>query len=105
MLPGVILEFYNSVTMYLTPNILNNKVNVDLEFLFFMHDNDRDPYGNFGNTAIEKLSYAIRVVDILREKRPLIPQILRISLLHAFFLLLTVLNVFSPLWSFSLSSD
>ena len=34
MLPGAILEFYNSVTMYLTPNILNNKVNVDLEIIF-----------------------------------------------------------------------
>ena len=56
MLPGAILEFYNSVTMYLTPNILNNKVNVDLEFLFLLHDNDRNPYGSFGNTAIEKLS-------------------------------------------------
>ena len=32
MLQGAILEFYNSVTMYLTHNISENKVNVDLEF-------------------------------------------------------------------------
>ena len=35
MLPGAILEFYNSVTMYLTHNIRKNKVNVDLEFSFY----------------------------------------------------------------------
>ena len=36
MLVGAILEFYNSVTMYLTHNKRKNKVNVDLEFLFFI---------------------------------------------------------------------
>ena len=35
MLPGAILEFYNSVTMNLTHNIRKNKVNVDLEFYFY----------------------------------------------------------------------
>ena len=42
MLPGAILEFYNSVTMYLTHNIRKNKVNVDLKFLFLLHVNDGD---------------------------------------------------------------
>ena len=41
---GTILEFYNSVTMYLTHNIRKNKVNVDLEFLFLLHLNDGDQY-------------------------------------------------------------
>ena len=48
-----ILEFYNSVTMYLTHNILKNKVNVDLKFLFLLHLNDGDRCGSFGNTVIE----------------------------------------------------
>ena len=52
MLPGAILEFYNSVTMYLTHNIRKNKVNVDLEFLFLLHVNDEDRCGIFG-TAID----------------------------------------------------
>ena len=52
VLPGAILEFYNSVTMYLTHNIRKNKVNVDLEFLFLLHVNDGDRCGIFG-TAIE----------------------------------------------------
>ena len=56
MLLGTILEFYNSVIMYLglTHNIRKNKVNVDLEFL--LHVNDGDHCGSFGNTAVEKLS-------------------------------------------------
>ena len=49
MLPGAILEFYNSVTMYLTHNIRKNKVNVDLEFSFLLHVNDGDGCGIFGN--------------------------------------------------------
>ena len=48
MLPGAILEFYNSVTMYLTHNIRKNKVNVDLEFFFLLHVNDGDRCGIFG---------------------------------------------------------
>ena len=48
MLPGAILEFYNSVTMYLTHNIRKNKVNIDLEFLFLLHVNDGDRCGIFG---------------------------------------------------------
>ena len=56
MLPGAILEFYYSVTMYLTHNIRKNKVKVDLEFLFLLHVHDGDRCGGFGNTAIEKLS-------------------------------------------------
>ena len=75
MLPGAILEFYYSVTMYLglTHNIRKNKVNDFLEFLFLLHVNDGDRCGSFGNTAIEKLSSAFRVVDILRERRPIFP--------------------------------
>ena len=53
MLPGAILEFYNSVTMYQTHNVRKNKVNVDLEFLLLWHVNDGDPCGSFGNTVIE----------------------------------------------------
>ena len=50
---GAILEFYNSVTMYLTHNIPKNKVNVDLAFLFLLHVNDGDGCGSFGFTVIE----------------------------------------------------
>ena len=53
MFPGVILEFYNSVTMYLTHNIRKNKVNVDLQYLLLLHVNDADCCGSFGNTVIE----------------------------------------------------
>ena len=53
MLPGAILEFYNSMTMYLTHNICNNHINVDLEFLFLLHVNDGDRCGSFGNIVIE----------------------------------------------------
>ena len=53
MLPGTILEFFNSMTMYLTHNIRKNKVNIDLEFLFLLHVNDGDCCGSFGNTVIE----------------------------------------------------
>ena len=55
MLPGAILEFYNSLTMYLTHNIRKNKLNMDLEFLFLflLHVNDGDRCGSFGNTFIE----------------------------------------------------
>ena len=58
MLPGAILEFYDSVTMYLglTLSIRKNKEKVDLEFLFLLHVNDGDCCGGFGKTAIEKLS-------------------------------------------------
>ena len=58
MLLGAILEFYNSVIMYLglTHNIRKNKVNVDLEFLFLLHVHDVDRCDGFGNTAIEKFS-------------------------------------------------
>ena len=49
MLPGAILEFYDSVTMYLTHNIRKNKVKVDLEFLLLLHVNDGDCCGSFGN--------------------------------------------------------
>ena len=52
MLPGAILEFYNSVTMYLTHNIRKNKVNVDLEFFFLLHVYDGDRCGILG-TVIE----------------------------------------------------
>ena len=57
MLQGAILEFYDSVTMYLglTHSILKNKEKVDLEF-FLLRVNDGDRCGGFGNTAIEKLS-------------------------------------------------
>ena len=48
MLPGAILEFYKSVTMYLTHIIRKNKLNVDLEFLFLLHVNDGDLCGIFG---------------------------------------------------------
>ena len=51
--PGVILEFYNSVTMYLTHNIGNNKENAHLAFLLLLHVNDGYPCGSFGNTVIE----------------------------------------------------
>ena len=58
MLPGAILEFYGSVTMYLglilTQSIRKNNEKVDLEFL--LHVNDGDRCGGFGNTDIEKLS-------------------------------------------------
>ena len=53
MLPGAILEFYNSMTMYLTHNIRKNKVNVNLEFLFLLHVNDGDRRCSFGYTVIE----------------------------------------------------
>ena len=58
MLPGAILEFYNSATMYLglTHSIRKNKDKVDLVFLFLLHVNDGDRCGGFCNTAIEKLS-------------------------------------------------
>ena len=49
MLPGAILEFYKSVTMYLTHNIRKNKVKVDLEFLLLLHVTDGDGCGSFGN--------------------------------------------------------
>ena len=52
---GAILEFYNSVTMYLTHNISENKVNVYLEFLFLLHLNDGDRCGSFGNTVLSNL--------------------------------------------------
>ena len=45
MLPGAILEFYNSVTMYLTHNIRKIKVKVDLEILVLLHVNDGDRCG------------------------------------------------------------
>ena len=53
MFPGVILEFYNSVTMYLTHNIGNNKENAHFAFLLLLHVNDGYPCGSFGNTVIE----------------------------------------------------
>ena len=58
MLPGAILEFYDSVTIYLglTHSIRKTKEKVDLNFLFLLHVNDGDRCGGFGNTAIEKLS-------------------------------------------------
>ena len=58
MLTGAILEYYDSVTMYLglTHSIRKNKEKVDLKFLFLLHVNDGDRCGDFGNTAIEKLS-------------------------------------------------
>ena len=58
MLPGAILEFYDSVTMYLglTHSIQKNKEKADLQFLFLLHVNDGDRCGGFGNTATEKLS-------------------------------------------------
>ena len=58
MLPGAILEFYNTVTVYLglTHSIRKNKEKVDLEFLFLLHVHDGDRCDGFGNTAIEKLS-------------------------------------------------
>ena len=58
MLPGAILEFFDSVTMYLglTHSIQKNKEKVDLEFLFLLHVHDGDRWDGFGNTAIEKLS-------------------------------------------------
>ena len=63
MLPGAILEFYDSVAMYLglilTHSIRKNKEKVDLEFLFLLHVNERDRCGGFGNTAIEKLSLSL----------------------------------------------
>ena len=65
MLPGAILKLYNSMTMYLTYSICKNKVSVDLEFLLLLHVNDGGRWGSFGNTVIEWLSKAIRVVDIL----------------------------------------
>ena len=54
MLPGAILEFYDTVTVYLglTHSIRKNKEKVDLEFLFLLHVR----CDGFGNTAIEKLS-------------------------------------------------
>ena len=94
MLPGAILEFYDSVTMYLAHSIRKNKVKVDLEILFLLHVNNGDRCDSFGDTTIEKLSQAVKVVDILREIRPVFPRIFRISLLHVFFLLLSVLIVF-----------
>ena len=48
MLTGAILEFYYSVTMYLTHNIHKNKVNVDLKFLFLLHVNEGDRCSIFG---------------------------------------------------------
>ena len=53
MLPGAILEFFNSVTMYLTHNIglRKNKVNFNLEFLLDVNDGAR--CGSFSNTVIE----------------------------------------------------
>ena len=58
MLTGAILEFHDSMTMYLglTHKIRKNKEKVDLEFLFLLHVHDGDRCGGFGNTAIEKLS-------------------------------------------------
>ena len=60
MLQDAILEFYDSVTMYLglilTHSIWKNKEKVDLEFLFLLHVNDGDCCGGSGKTAIEKLS-------------------------------------------------
>ena len=52
MLTGAILEFYDSVTMYLglTHSKRENKEKVD--FLFLLHVNDGDRCGGFGNTAI-----------------------------------------------------
>ena len=41
--------------MYLTYNIREEKVCDDLELLFFMHVNDGDRYGSFGNTVIEQV--------------------------------------------------
>ena len=57
-LTGAILEFYDSVTMYLglTHSIWKNKEKVDLQFLFLLHVNDGDRCGGFGNTVTEKLS-------------------------------------------------
>ena len=58
MLLGAILEFYDTVTMYLglTHSIRKNKEKVDLEFLFLLHVHDGDRCDGFGNTAIEKFS-------------------------------------------------
>ena len=58
MLPGAILEFNDSVTMYLglPHSIRKNKEKVDLEFLFLLHVHDVDRCDGFGNTAIEKFS-------------------------------------------------
>ena len=58
MLPGAILEFYDSVTMYLglTHSKRKNNEKVDLLFLYLLHVHDGDRFGGFGNTAIEKLS-------------------------------------------------
>ena len=58
MLPGAILEFYDSVTMYLglTHSIRKNKENVDLEFLFFLHVNDGDRCGGLLKTRTLDLS-------------------------------------------------
>ena len=53
MLPGAVLELYNSVTMYQTHNVYKNKVNVDLEFLLLLHVNNGNRCGSFGNTVIE----------------------------------------------------
>ena len=58
MLPGAILEFHDSVTMYpgLTHSIQKNKEKVDLEFLFLLHVHDVDHCDGFGDTTIEKFS-------------------------------------------------
>ena len=71
MLPGAILEFYDSVTMYLglTHSIRKNKEKVDLKFLFLLHVHDGDRCDGFGKIKLG------RVVDILRERRPVFPRI------------------------------
>ena len=102
MLPGAILEFYKSVTMYLTHNIRKNKVNIDIEFL--LHVNDGDRCGIFWycywviKLGSQSCSYTPR-------KKTRISSNFQTIVTSCVLFIAVSSNCFSLLWLFSLSSD